>query len=238
MRAGSARVRRDACFWRLALRCSGGRAWPFLWAVLVLSWADLATAQWTSRREIKAIHGPLYIGLYVWADLVAAQWTSRNYSVVTGSRSIYPLRDGSPGVQLPPALRPEAVGAGPGYTFPESQHPNLRFWFTPEALEELNLASGARVTEWRNVANICYLGHSSTECTHEKKSGMKPMADEVLAAPTAEAAPQYIKDAVTLQETVTSAGARRGAGYSHTQTHTHTHTHTQTHAHAHSHAQT
>ena len=181
MRAGVARVRGDACFWRLAARCSGGRALPFLWTVLVLSWADLAPAQWTSRREIKAIHAhPLYIVLYAWANLVAAQWTSGNYSVVTGSRSIYPLRDGSPGVQLPPALRPEALGAGPGYTFPESQHPNLRFWFTPEALEELNLASGARVTEWRNVANICFLGHESKECTPEKKSGMMPMADEVL----------------------------------------------------------
>ena len=36
------------------------------------------------------------------------------------------------GRHLPKALRPHSRGAGPGYTFPESMHPNLRFWFTPE----------------------------------------------------------------------------------------------------------
>ena len=65
--------------------------------------------------------------------------------VMTGTKSKYPMRDASIAVALPADLRPVSVGAGVGFTFPESMHPNLRFWFTPEALAELNAADGAGI---------------------------------------------------------------------------------------------
>ena len=42
---------------------------------------------------------------------------------------------------------------------PDSLHPNLRFWFTPDQLDEEGHANGERIKIWRNVANICYRGH-------------------------------------------------------------------------------
>ena len=70
---------------------------------------------------------------------------ARHPPVMTGTKSKYPMRDASIAVALPADLRPVSVGAGVGFTFPESMHPNLRFWFTPEALAELNAADGAGI---------------------------------------------------------------------------------------------
>jgi len=36
-----------------------------------------------------------------------------------------------------------------------------------------------KVREWRNVANLCYHGHASPECSQDKKNRMAAMADEV-----------------------------------------------------------
>ena len=124
--------------------------------------------------------------------VVEPQWTNRSFSVMTGSQSIYPFRQAGTGM-FPKSLRPSSVGAGIGYTFPESQHPNLRFWFTPDVLEELNLDDGSDVKEWRNVASICYHGHPARECTPEKKNRMFPIADEVLMTPPGSRNPTYIK---------------------------------------------
>uniref|UniRef100_A0A6U4UG80 IPT/TIG domain-containing protein n=1 Tax=Hemiselmis andersenii TaxID=464988 RepID=A0A6U4UG80_HEMAN len=66
-------------------------------------------------------------------------------SVMTGSDSFFPST-------LPAALKvPHLV--------PDSTHPDLAFWWTPEAFERDGVADGASISEWPNVANICHDKH-------------------------------------------------------------------------------
>eukprot|EP00284_Hemiselmis_tepida_P019042 CAMPEP_0174917174 /NCGR_PEP_ID=MMETSP1355-20121228/2297_1 /TAXON_ID=464990 /ORGANISM="Hemiselmis tepida, Strain CCMP443" /LENGTH=1565 /DNA_ID=CAMNT_0016162241 /DNA_START=78 /DNA_END=4771 /DNA_ORIENTATION=+ len=69
-------------------------------------------------------------------------------SVMTGSDSFFPST-------LPASLKvPHLV--------PDSTHPDLAFWWTPEAFERDGVADGAYVSEWPNVANICHDKHVET----------------------------------------------------------------------------
>mmetsp|Transcript_52386 Transcript_52386/g.128028 ORF Transcript_52386/g.128028 Transcript_52386/m.128028 type:complete len:1027 (-) Transcript_52386:827-3907(-) len=66
-------------------------------------------------------------------------------SVMTGADSFFPA-------SLPSTLKvPHLV--------PDSTHPDLAFWYTPDALERDNIGDGARVAEWPNIANICHDKH-------------------------------------------------------------------------------
>lgn len=65
--------------------------------------------------------------------------------VMTGRNSIFPE-------ELPDKLKVK-------FHVPDSLHPNLRFWFTPDQLDQEGHANGDRIQVWRNVANICYRGH-------------------------------------------------------------------------------
>lgn len=66
------------------------------------------------------------------------------HGVITGRNAHFPD-------QLPDKLKTRNV--------PDSLHPNLRFWFTPEQLDQEGRKDGDRVQVWRNIANICYRGH-------------------------------------------------------------------------------
>ena len=77
------------------------------------------------------------------------------------------------------------------YTTPNYLHPNLRFWYTPDALEAANVADGASVTAWTNIANICYQGHWSSACTSLKQATSATMADEALLQTTTASAPVF-----------------------------------------------
>eukprot|EP00286_Rhodomonas_abbreviata_P001437 CAMPEP_0181288776 /NCGR_PEP_ID=MMETSP1101-20121128/524_1 /TAXON_ID=46948 /ORGANISM="Rhodomonas abbreviata, Strain Caron Lab Isolate" /LENGTH=896 /DNA_ID=CAMNT_0023392943 /DNA_START=287 /DNA_END=2977 /DNA_ORIENTATION=+ len=113
-----------------------------------------------------------------------ARWTSTSYSVMTGSDSTYPAPSSVGSVDLPDTLRTR-------YKQPESYHPNLRFWFTPDVFEEDNTADGAAVSTWRNVANICYKGHTSSECTTSMKESGDNMAVEALVQSTTNRQPVF-----------------------------------------------
>jgi len=89
-------------------------------------------------------------------------------SVITGKDSFYPQ-------SLPQTLKTP-------FLVPDSTHPNLAFWYTPDAFERDGVADGSKVKEWRNVANICYQGFTqvapetadgydvANDCTYAKKS--------------------------------------------------------------------
>ena len=87
-----------------------------------------------------------------------AGWTDATMSVMTGSTSVFPAPSGTGNIKVPDSLKVR-------YKQPEAYHPKLRFWFTPDVFEELNVADGTAVASWRNIANICHPAHSSAECT-------------------------------------------------------------------------
>ena len=73
-------------------------------------------------------------------------------SVMTGLDSFYPPT-------LPSSLKVP-------FLTPDSWHPNLAFWYTPDVFARDGMADGELVSEWVNVANICYSNHwDSTYCT-------------------------------------------------------------------------
>ena len=51
---------------------------------------------------------------------------------------------------------------------------------------------------WRNVANLCFHGHPSAECTASKKDAMAPMADESLQVPSGGSPPTLLKNGAPL----------------------------------------
>jgi len=67
------------------------------------------------------------------------------HSVIAGQDSRFPS-------QLPQRLKLP-------HHAPDALHPNLKFWFAPEALEDAGLTDGTRVGVWRNLANECWEGH-------------------------------------------------------------------------------
>jgi hypothetical protein len=66
------------------------------------------------------------------------------------------------------------------YLTPDYLHRNLRFWYTPDTLESQNVNDAAPLTSWRNIANICYPGHWSADCTQDKISNITNLAPEIL----------------------------------------------------------
>jgi len=132
------------------------RLLPLLIAALLPAFAAAAgTAAWSDTSVLAATtyHGPNLAflgdlkggtvgvddGIFVNANTIVAK------SVMTGSDSFFPAT-------LPAALKvPHLV--------PDSTHPDLAFWWTPEAFERDGMADGASVTEWPNVANICHDKH-------------------------------------------------------------------------------
>jgi hypothetical protein len=117
------------------------------------------------------IHGLILVTLCT-PESVLAAWTdsSTPLSVITGATSVFPAGSTVGGVKLPKTLQ--------GKMQPESFHPNLRFWFTPDAFEEANTADGTVVSSWRNVANICFTDHPSAECTSSKVSNLIACDDQ------------------------------------------------------------
>ena len=76
-------------------------------------------------------------------------------SVITGMDSYFPPN-------LPDSLK--AL-----YVTPDSTHPNLAYWYTPDVFVRDGVVSGSTVDEWVNVANICYQGHYDiVSCTDQK----------------------------------------------------------------------
>ena len=103
-------------------------------------------------------------------------------SVMTGADSYFPMT-------LPAGLRTP-------FLTPDSTHPNLAFWYTPEAFERDSMADGADVSEWKNVANICHQGHAdTTSCTAEKRRQENAYSNnlyvESLVQPTTGLKPVY-----------------------------------------------
>lgn len=115
-------------------------------------------------------------------------WTSTSYSVMTGSDSVYGPGSSVGNIKLPSTLKTR-------YKQPESYHPNLRFWFTPDSFESTSTADGTAVGTWTNVANICYNGHpSSSECTTAKITAGDNMAVEALMQSDAAQKPVYKRE--------------------------------------------
>ena len=88
------------------------------------------------RRTGTNMNGSLpYVGFYIY------EFGAR--SVMTGRNTAF-FPD-----ELPEKLKSK-------FHVPDSLHPNLRFWFTPEQLDSEGHVDGDRVSVWKNVANICY----------------------------------------------------------------------------------
>mmetsp|Transcript_57387 Transcript_57387/g.134769 ORF Transcript_57387/g.134769 Transcript_57387/m.134769 type:complete len:1427 (-) Transcript_57387:352-4632(-) len=107
-------------------------------------------------------------------------------SVMTGRDSYFPTT-------LPEKLRTRFVT-------PDSTHPNLAFWYTPEVFEREGTRDGAFVEEWPNVANICYHGHTDTaSCLWVKNQGTQLSNNkyvEAMKQPAVNNRPTYVKDVV------------------------------------------
>eukprot|EP00286_Rhodomonas_abbreviata_P018119 CAMPEP_0181305178 /NCGR_PEP_ID=MMETSP1101-20121128/9575_1 /TAXON_ID=46948 /ORGANISM="Rhodomonas abbreviata, Strain Caron Lab Isolate" /LENGTH=1380 /DNA_ID=CAMNT_0023411045 /DNA_START=444 /DNA_END=4586 /DNA_ORIENTATION=+ len=105
---------------------------------------------------------------------------------MTGRDSYFPTK-------LPEPLRVR-------YLTPDSTHPNLAFWYTPEVFERDGTHDGAHIEEWPNVANFCYHGHTDTDsCTWDKNQGSQINNNkfvEALKQQTAENKPAYKKDVI------------------------------------------
>jgi len=114
----------------------------------------------------------------------AAGWTDASKSVMTGKTSEYPLHQNN--VKFPDSLTVR-------YKQPDAYHPKLRFWFTPDSFEDANTADGTKVALWKNVANICYPGHSSADCTVSKIANGENMAVEALKQSSTASQPVYKK---------------------------------------------
>ena len=85
----------------------------------------------------------------------AVSYTAK--SVITGFDSYFPPT-------LPSSLKVPMLT-------PDSTHPNLAFWFTPDVFSRDGVADGTRISEWINVANICYDGHAdASSCSLLKNS--------------------------------------------------------------------
>jgi len=92
----------------------------------------------------------------------STQWSDVSLSVITGSSSYFPPGSSVGGVKLPTTLTTR-------YKQPNAYHPNLRFWYTPDVFLRDKVASGSSVSEWQNVANICYNGMPSTSSCSQQK---------------------------------------------------------------------
>ena len=78
-------------------------------------------------------------------------------SVITGFDSYFPAT-------LPVSLKVPFIT-------PDSTHPNLAFWYTPDTFSRDGISDGTRISEWINIANICYEGHPDlSSCTYLKSS--------------------------------------------------------------------
>lgn len=78
-------------------------------------------------------------------------------SVMTGFDSYFPAT-------LPSSLKIPHLS-------PDSTHPNLAFWYTPDVFVRDGIVDGALISEWISVANICYSGHAdSISCTLSKSA--------------------------------------------------------------------
>ena len=120
-------------------------------------------AQWTDQSLVSTVvkYGPNLAdqGDTFNLDGTVISKTSISYtakSVITGFDSYFPET-------LPSSLKVP-------FLTPDSTHPDLAFWYTPDVFTRDGIADGTRVSEWINVANICYNGHPSTSCTLPKKS--------------------------------------------------------------------
>ncbi|KAJ1480989.1 hypothetical protein T484DRAFT_1808998, partial [Baffinella frigidus] len=133
-----------------------------LGVAVVVCLAAHVGADWTDTTVLTATdyHGPglKWLGNVHNLDGTSKRQIAMSYiakSVMTGSDSYFPMT-------LPAGLRTP-------FLTPDSTHPNLAFWYTPEAFERDSVADGAEVSEWKNVANICHDGHPAASCTAEKK---------------------------------------------------------------------
>lgn len=97
-----------------------------------------------------------------------SQWTIGSTivgkSVMTGHDSFFPST-------LPSTLKVQ-------HLVPDSTHPSLAFWYTPDVFERDSLGDGAKVEEWKSVANICHDKHSlrATLCAGAKQAGTQAIA--------------------------------------------------------------
>ena len=140
--------------------------------------------RWADTLPRSASHVLLYSGMV--GVCCAGGWTDATMSVMTGSESQFPTGSAVGNVQLPPTLKVR-------YKQPDAYHPKLRFWFTPDSFEQLGTADGTAVASWSNVANICYPGHASADCTTAKQTNGENMAPESLRQASAGSQPVYKK---------------------------------------------
>ena len=142
------------------------RKWTMSASVLVLVILNCidVSAQWTDQSLVSdtikygvdlANQGDAFNLDGTITSKTAVSYTAK--SVITGFDSYFPST-------LPSSLKVP-------FLTPDSTHPNLAFWYTPDVFTRDGVADGTRVSEWINVANICYNGHAdSTSCTQLKKS--------------------------------------------------------------------
>jgi hypothetical protein len=149
--------------------------------------ASCARRRWTNKRPPHVVCIAIICMLGM-AGKCYGQWTSSTMSVMTGSQSVFPPVMAGNG--LPETLKVR-------YKYPNSLHPNLRFWFTPDTFEMSNTADNTLVSRWLNVANLCHPGHqSAAECTSAKIAAGDNMAAEALKQSTAGSRPVYKKGIV------------------------------------------
>ena len=142
------------------------------------AWSDTSKLLGTTDDKGGSWHGPglTYKG-EVWNGDKTVRFGTDSYiakSVITGKDSYYPKT-------LPETLKTP-------YLVADSTHPNLAFWYTPDVFEQDGMADGAKVSEWKNAANICYEGFTLTQtptanaldvandCTSAKKSNSQAVA--------------------------------------------------------------
>ena len=130
--------------------------------LVILSCLDVS-AQWTDQTLVSSMQygvdlanqGDAFNLDGTITSKTAVSYTAK--SVITGFDSYFPST-------LPASLKVP-------FLTPDSTHPNLAFWYTPDVFTRDGVADGTRVSEWINVANICYNGHADlTSCTQLKKS--------------------------------------------------------------------
>eukprot|EP00960_Hanusia_phi_P047738 758559-Hanusia_phi.AAC.3 len=121
---------------------------------LTLGLANLlyfASAQWTDTSLLTSttFHGPdlkwkgdVTVDGNTYIRKVGVSYVAK--SVITGKDSFFPA-------SLPSSLRKR-------FLYPDSTHPNLAFWFTPDVFDEAGEPDGKHISAWKNVANICYYG--------------------------------------------------------------------------------
>ena len=82
------------------------------------------------------------------------------------------------------------------YFVPEYLHRNLKYWYTPDIFEAQGFGDNASVTVWQNIANICYQGHWSSDCSQSKILNSSTLSPEVLTQRIASQKPVYKRKAL------------------------------------------